>query len=360
MQRRMEFYKKERVINMEKVLLGMSGGVDSSVAAILLQKEGYEVVGCTMKLCEPEEKNEKVIEEAKKVCDKLGIKHYVFDYKKEFKTNVIENFIKEYEKARTPNPCVECNKYLKFGLLYEKAVELGCKYIATGHYAKVEFSEKYNQYVLRKSDEENKDQTYFLYTISKEKIKNIIFPLQSLKEKSDTRKIAEAAGLEIATKKDSQEICFIPNDDYKEFLSSYIKSKQGNIVLKNGEILGKHNGIINYTIGQRKGLGISYKEPLYVVEINKEKNEVVVGIEKELYTSELYAENLNWLMFDKLEEEIECSAKVRYRAKPAKAKIIPLENKIKVEFEEPQRAITKGQSVVFYIDDILLGGGKII
>ena len=346
---------------MEKVLLGMSGGVDSSVAAILLQKEGYEVVGCTMKLCEPEEKNEKAIEEAKKVCDKLGIKHYIFDYKKEFKLNVIENFIKEYEKARTPNPCVECNKYLKFGLLYEKAVELGCKYIATGHYAKIEFSEKYNQYVLKKSDEENKDQTYFLYTIPKHKIENILFPLQNLKEKSDTRKIAEEVGLEIATKKDSQEICFVPNDDYKEFLSSYIKSESGNIVLKNGEKLGKHNGITNYTIGQRKGLGISYKEPLYVLTIDKEKNQVVVGTEKELYKNEVTVEDINYLVTDLENKEIEVEAKVRFRAKPAKAKLFPLEEgKAKVIFETPQRAITPGQSLVFYIDDIVIGGGKIV
>jgi len=346
---------------MKKVLLGMSGGVDSSVAAIVLQNQGYEVIGCTMVLWNPEEKEENnIVQDAKKVCEKLGIVHHTLDYKKEFKCNVVDCFINEYKEARTPNPCIECNKYLKFGLLYQKALELGCDYIATGHYAKTEYSEKYKQYVLKKSEEENKDQTYFLYTIPKNQIEHIIFPLQDLKEKSDTRKIAEERGLETAKKKESQEICFIPNDDYKSFLKNYIKSKEGNIVLRSGEILGKHKGITNYTIGQRKGLGIAYKEPLYVVDLNKEKNEVIVGNEEELYSRELYANELNWLIFEKLEKEIECYAKIRYRAKPAKAKVKPEGDKVKVEFEEPQRAITKGQSVVFYIGDILIGGGKII
>lgn len=346
---------------MKKVLLGMSGGVDSSVSAIILQKQGYEVIGCTMNLWKPEEdERNNSIEDAKKVCEKLGITHYVLDYKKEFKCHVVDSFIKEYECTRTPNPCIECNKYLKFGLLYEKALELGCEYVATGHYAKIEFSEKYNQYVLRKSDEVNKDQTYFLYTIPRYKIEHIIFPLQNLKAKKDTRKIAEENGLEIAKKKDSQEICFIPNDDYKVFLGRYITSKQGNIVLRSGKILGKHNGITNYTIGQRKGLGISYKEALYVLALDKEKNEVIVGTEGELYSKELYADQLNWQVFEKLEKQIECYAKIRYRARPAKAMVIPQGDRVKVEFEEPQRAITRGQAVVFYIDDILIGGGKIM
>lgn len=345
---------------MKKVLLGMSGGVDSSVSAIILQKQGYEVIGCTMNLWKPEEEKNNSIEDAKKVCEKLGITHYVLDYKNEFKCKVVDTFINEYECTRTPNPCIECNKYLKFGLLYEKALELGCEYIATGHYAKTEFSEKYNQYVLRKSDEINKDQTYFLYAIPKYEIEHIIFPLQNLKEKKDTRKIAEENGLEIAKKKDSQEICFIPNDDYKTFLERHITSKQGNIVLRSGEILGKHKGITKYTIGQRKGLGIAYKEALYVVDLDKEKNEVIVGTESELYSNELYANQLNWHVFEKLENEIECYAKIRYRARPAKAIVIPQGDKVKVKFEEPQRAITKGQSVVFYIDDILIGGGKIM
>jgi len=331
------------------------------VAAIILQEQGYEVIGCTMKLWKPENIEDcDAIKDAKGVCEKLGIAHYTLDYKNEFKCNVVNHFINEYKNTRTPNPCVECNKYLKFGLLYQKALELGCEYIATGHYAKTDYSKEYNQYVLKKSDEEKKDQTYFLYTIPKNKIEHILFPLQNLKNKQDTRKIAEDNGLYIAKKKDSQEICFIPNDDYKMFLNKYIDVNPGNIVLRSGEVLGKHNGIINYTIGQRKGLGVAYKEPLYVLDLDKEKNEVVVGKEEELYCKELYANELNWLIYDKLEKEIECYAKIRYRANPAKAKVIPIGAKVKVEFQEPQRAITRGQSVVFYIDDVLIGGGKIL
>lgn len=345
---------------MEKVLLGMSGGVDSSVSAILLKEQGYEVIGCTMELFDKSGIT-KTIEDAKKVCEKLNIKHYVLNYQKEFKCRVIDNFIKEYENTRTPNPCIECNKYLKFGLLYQKALELGCKYIATGHYAKVEYSEEYKKYVLKKLEDNEKDQTYFLYSIPKEVIEHIMFPLRDLKDKKSTREIAKLNDLEVAEKKDSQEICFIPNDDYKEFLKKYVKAKSGNIVLKTGEVIGTHKGLINYTIGQRKGLGIAYKAPLYVLDLDSTKNEVIVGEEKDLYKKELYADNLNWLIFDNLEKPIECLAKIRYRAKEAKAKVIPDGiDKIKVEFEEPQRAITKGQSVVFYKDGVLLGGGKII
>ena len=346
----------------EKVLLGMSGGVDSSASAILLKKEGYEVIGCTMNLLE--ESNQEAIKDAKKVCEKLGIPHCIIDCKSEFKCNVINKFIEEYENAKTPNPCVECNKYLKFGAFYNKAKEIGCKYIATGHYAKKEYSEKYNQYVLRKSNEEKKDQTYFLYTIPRKKVENIIFPLQDNISKESTRKLAESCGLEIANKKDSQEICFIKDNDYQRFLKQHMQNqpKKGKIVLTTGEILGEHNGLINYTIGQRKGLGISYKEPLYVIKLDINKNQVIVGAEKELYNDRLEAINLNWIVDieDKLDDGIECFAKIRYRAKEARAKVVKEFDKIKVIFQEPQRAITPGQSVVFYDEDgIVLGGGKI-
>ncbi len=347
----------------EKVLLGMSGGVDSSVSAILLKKAGYEVIGCTMNLLD--EPNEESIKDAKKVCEKLGIEHHVFDCKKEFRCHVIDTFISEYENARTPNPCVECNQYLKFGIFYDKAKELGCKYIATGHYAKKEYSEKYKQYVLRKSNEEKKDQTYFLYTIPREKVEYILFPLQDNVSKEDTRALAEEYGLEIANKKDSQEICFIKDNDYQRFLKENMQKQpqKGKIVLTTGEILGTHNGLINYTIGQRKGLGISYKEPLYVIKLDIQKNQVIVGTEPELYSNQLEAMNVNWIVDieNRLKEGLTCFAKIRYRAKEAKAKVIKENEKIKVIFEEPQRAITQGQSVVFYDEDgIVLGGGKIV
>ena len=344
----------------KKILLGMSGGVDSSVSAVVLQEQGYEVIGATMKLWED---TEKAIEDAKKVCKKLGIEHHVIDCTEKFRCHVINKFISEYENAKTPNPCVECNRYLKFGAFYEKAKELGCEYIATGHYAKTEYSEKYKRYVLKKSDEEKKDQTYFLYYIPKEEIEYIIFPLQNRTSKEETRKIAEKNNLEVAQKKDSQEICFIPDNDYQKFLQKYSsqKPKVGNIVLKDGTVLGKHNGLINYTIGQRKGLGISYKEPLYVIKLDIQKNQVIVGTEQDLYSKELIADEINWLAIDQLKEPLKLKAKVRYRAKEAECTVYPIENEqVKVIFDEPQRAITPGQSVVFYDEDIVIGGGKII
>ena len=346
----------------KKVLLGMSGGVDSSASAILLKQKGYEVIGCTMILHDEDLEENKAVDDAKKICEKLQINHYIYDFKKEFKCRVIKDFINEYQQARTPNPCIECNKYLKFGAFIKIAKELNCDYIATGHYARVEFSEKYQKYVLKKSKEEKKDQTYFLYNINKEDIEHIIFPLQDYVKKEETRQLVEENGLEVSKKKDSQEICFIPNDDYQSFLIKYMdkKPKEGNIVLSTGEVLGKHKGLINYTVGQRKGLGISYKEPLYVVKLDIDKNEVVVGIEKELYTTNLYATDINWLVFDKVPKKIECLAKVRYRAKEAEAIVYEYEKGVKVEFKEAQRAITPGQSVVFYDKEgIVLGGGKI-
>lgn len=340
-----------------KILLGMSGGVDSSVSAILLKKQGYEVIGATMIL---HGEGQKAAEDAKKVCATLGIPHYTFDLKKEFNCYVIQKFINEYKRARTPNPCVECNKKMKFGIFYEKAKELGCDYIATGHYARIEFSKKYNQYVLRKSEEERKDQTYFLYNIPKEELEHIIFPLQEYRNKEEIRALANEKGLEVAKKKDSQEICFIEDNDYQKFLLENMngKPKVGNIRLKTGEVLGKHKGLINYTIGQRKGIGVSYSYPLYVVDLDYKENEVIVGKEEDLYSEKLFAKDLNFQI--DVEDEFECFAKIRYRSKEAKAVVRREDNGVEVEFKYPQRAITKGQSVVFYDKEgIVLGGGVI-
>lgn len=349
------------VKEMKKVLLGMSGGVDSSVSAILLKKAGFEVYGVTMHLFEGGCCSKDTAMDAKQVCRENGIEHYILDFRNEFKEKVIDDFISEYSSCRTPNPCIECNKHLKFGIMHEKAKELGIDYIATGHYAKIEYSEKYNTYVLKKAKNLKKDQSYVLYSIPRELLDKIVFPLGDYESKDEIRQIAKEHNLRVANKPDSEDICFIPNGNYKEFLekNSKLKSKEGNIVNSRGEILGTHSGLYKYTIGQRKGLGISNKTPLYVIGFNKEKNELIVGEEQKLYTKEFMVSDLNWLLFDKLDKEIEANVKTRYSAKEYKAKIIPEGETVRVIFDEPQKSITAGQSAVFYIDDTVVGGGKI-
>lgn len=347
----------------KKVLLGMSGGVDSSVSAILLKEQGYEVIGVTMKLQCDSSNFEKDIKDVKEVCNKLNIKHYVFDFTTEFKKFVIDDFINEYLDCKTPNPCIECNKNLKFGALYEKAKEMNVEYIATGHYAKVEYSPKFNRYVIKKSNSLKKDQSYFLYEIDKDVISHIIFPLSEFESKDQIRKIAFDYGFSVASKKDSQEICFIPNDDYVSYLinNSNVKLISGDIISDKNVVLGRHKGLINYTIGQRRGLSISNPKPLYVSKLNKEKNQVIVSEQEGLFSSELIIEKYNILAVDKIDDQMRVKAKIRYLSKEADATLYNMENgNIKVVFDLPQKAITPGQSIVFYIDDVVLGGGKIV
>ena len=347
----------------KRVLLGMSGGVDSSVSALLLKKQGYEVIGTTLELfagsscC-----NINTYLDAKNVCNLIGIPHFTYDCKEKFKQHVINDFIDCYSNCRTPNPCIECNKYMKFGFMYQKAKELGCDYIATGHYAKTEYSKEYKRWVLKKSNAGKKDQSYVLWNIPKDLIEYVLFPLADFKEKEEIREIARKNNLKVANKPDSEDICFVPDGNYKRFLedNSEIKPKTGNIVNVKGEVLGKHTGLYNYTIGQRKGLGISYSVPLFVLGFNKEKNEVIVGEEKELYKKEVIVEDVNLLLVDQIKKWMEVEVKTRYSTKSAKAQIKQEEDKIKVIFNEPQRAITPGQSAVFYVGDIVLGGGKIV
>ena len=351
---------------MDRVMLGMSGGVDSSVSALLLKEKGYDVIGATLELyagsscC-----NINTYIDAKGVCNQIGVPHFTFNYKDEFKKYVIDDFINCYANCKTPNPCIECNKYMKFGIMYEKAKEMGCKYIATGHYAKTEYSEKYGRWVLKKSKAGKKDQSYVLWNIPKDLIQYVIFPLGDFESKDEIREIAAKNNLRVAKKPDSEDICFVPDGNYKKFLenNSEIKPKIGNIVNSKGEILGKHTGLYKYTIGQRKGLGISYKVPLFVIGFNPLKNEVIVGEESELYKKEIEVSDINLLLVDEIKDWIEVDVKTRYSSKFAKAKIKQDDNdksKIIIIFDEPQKSITPGQSAVFYIDDIVLGGGKII
>ncbi len=342
----------------KKVMIGMSGGVDSSVSAYILKEQGYNVTGATilMNSCH----SFLSVEDAKKVCKILNIPHITFDLKKEFDQKVIQYFISEYLDGRTPNPCVVCNRYIKFEELLNKAVDLGMDFIATGHYAKVE--KENGRYLLKKSSNQRKDQTYFLYNLTQEQLSKVLFPLEDL-EKEDVRNIAKKLDLPTHNKPDSQEICFIKDNNYSKFIeeNSDVEVKPGDIVDTKGNKLGKHNGIFNYTVGQRKGLGVPSNKALYVIEIDIEKNEVVVGDDSQGYSSELIAVDINLISIDELEKDMEVDAKIRYGAKESPATISPLENgSILVRFKTPQRAITPGQAVVFYNKEIVVGGGTIL
>ena len=346
----------------KKVLVGMSGGVDSSVTAYLLKEQGYDVIGVTMCLGIASADDDKTkccgadaIADAKKVCLALNIPHYVLDFSKEMQKFVIDDFVSEYKKGRTPNPCVQCNKYLKFEKLFNYAQVMNCDFLATGHYARIEQED--NEFFLKKPKDSKKDQTYFLYCIEKEKLANILFPLADYTKK-EVREIAEKAGLLVAKKPQSQDICFITDKNYKKFLKQRLgKIKTGDVVDKEGNVLGKHTGIFNYTIGQRRGIGIAHTEPFYVIKLDVANNKVVVGNKKDLESNMLIADKVN-LFVDKLPNK--CSAKIRYlkQETPCSCEFID-KTKYKVVFDKPQEAITQGQYVVFYAEDKVLGGGVI-
>lgn len=349
----------------EKIAVGMSGGVDSSVAAYILKEKGYHVIGITMKVV-PEyvkcgsERTEEIVKDAKKVAEILDIEHHVIDLRDEFQKEVIDNFNSEYMIGRTPNPCIICNNKIKFGVLLDVAKNLGAEKLVTGHYAKIEYDEELDRYLLKKGEDSSKDQSYFLYRIKKENLKDIIMPLRDW-SKDEIREVAKKISLDIAEKKDSEEICFIPDDNHSQFIKDSLgeEIEKGDFIDINGNVLGEHQGIINYTIGQRKGLGIALGQRVYVQEIIPETNQVVLGTEEGIFKNKLYAEDLNWISIDELLEEMKVKAKVRYRAQESKATIKPYKNGVLVEFDKDQRAITKGQSVVFYDGDIVIGGGII-
>ena len=349
----------------EKIMIGMSGGVDSSVSAALLKDQGYEVIGVTMQIWQ-ENKEENgtccsitAVDDARKVANTLDIPYYVLNFKKSFDEKVIKYFIAEYLKGRTPNPCIACNRYIKFEELLNKSLSMDIPYIATGHYAVVE--KKKGRYLLKKSKSKTKDQTYVLYNLTQEQLAHTVFPLGKY-DKSKVRELAKRYNLQVANKKDSQEICFVEDNNYGKFIEQNTDSDlvPGDLVNTKGEVVGKHKGIHHYTIGQRKGLGIASNKALYVIDIDIENNTVMVGQESDLQQKELIAYDLNWILVDKLEKKMRVKAKIRYGAKECLATIYPLEEgKVRVVFNKSQRAITPGQAVVFYKGDYVLGGGTI-
>ncbi|MGN0136461.1 tRNA 2-thiouridine(34) synthase MnmA [Anaerotignum sp.] len=355
---------------MKKALIAMSGGVDSSVAACLMKEKGYTCMGATMKLFYNEEiglSREHTccsladVEDARSVADQLDIPYYVFNFSDKFRECVIDPFIQAYETGKTPNPCIDCNRYLKFEKLFQRMKELDYDYVVTGHYARIEYDKDSGRYLLKKALDGAKDQSYVLYMMTQEQLQHTLFPLGNM-TKPEVRRIAESHGFINAKKHDSQDICFVTNGKYTDFMQQYTQKQypEGDFVDREGKILGKHKGIIHYTIGQRKGLGLSAKMPLYVCDIDSAQNRVVLGENDSLYTRTLIAKDINLISVPFLKEPKRVKAKVRYRQPEQWATATQLdEDTLEVYFDEPQRAITKGQAVVFYDGDIVVGGGTI-
>ena len=363
----MEISEKQQA---KKAVIAMSGGVDSSVAAYLMKKQGYECIGATMKLFygeDPECGGEHSccsasdVEDARSVAHSLDMPFYVFNFSDQFEKKVIRCFAEAYENGRTPNPCIDCNRYLKFERLFERARELDYDFVVTGHYARIEYDSASGRYLLKKAADENKDQSYVLYSMTQEQLAHTRFPLGGM-SKPEVRALAKAHGFVNAKKHDSQDICFVPNGRYADFIERYTGKTfpPGDFIDRSGKKLGEHRGVIRYTVGQRRGLGLALPEPLYVSRVNPEDNTVTLAPEPELYSKALIATDINLISVPCLREPVRLKAKVRYRQPEQTATVTQTdENTLRVDFDEPQRAITRGQALVLYDGDVVVGGGTI-